>query len=469
MYDIVLGEHGMKFAPPIAALSAGLVLFGAFNTPRTVSAAAPASPAVLHVGQIDHQDVAPQPGSEPGTLVEPDVAVSPLNPAIAVAVAHDGRFPNGGAVDISYAWTHDGGAHWRHAPMPGLTKAAGGAWDRASDPVVAFGPNGDVFVSTLVFNLGCRTGVAVSRSTDGGATFGAPTLAQSSSSCNYSDDKNWLVVDTQPNSPHRGRLYQFWTAFLAVNGQGAGSPQVLRWSDDHGAHWSGTTVVSGPHENTQDSQAMIQPDGTITDVYLGKGSSLVARTSTDGGATWSAESLVVQSVGGGPRGIRCCLPAAAADPVTGRMYAVWEANGAERSDAVELSTSADGRVWSPAQRVSRDGGKTTIQYVNSTVTAYGGRVFVSYGARDTAVSNGRYVQQEVSSSYNGGRTFGAPLLLGPLSDLHYAAVAGGKFPGDYIGASATSGTVVLVWCVSSAPSDAEQKFHQTLFGAVLRP
>jgi hypothetical protein len=110
----------------------------------------------LHVGQIARQNVRSRNGCEPDTLVEPDVAVSPFNSRIQVAVAHDCRFANGGAVDIAYAWTHDGGARWHNAPVPGLTKAVGGVWDRASDPVVAFGPDGSVYVSALVFDTAAR-------------------------------------------------------------------------------------------------------------------------------------------------------------------------------------------------------------------------------------------------------------------------------------------------------------------------
>jgi hypothetical protein len=426
---------------------------------------------VLHVGQIDQQDIAPRTGSEPQTLVEPDVAVSPLNPQIAVAASHDGRFAGGGAIDISYAWTHDGGATWHHAPMQGLTRAAGGVWDRASDPVVAFGPDGDVYLSALVFDRGCASGVAVARSTDGGATFANPVLAHSSTTCDYSDDKNWLVVDTQKGSAHLGRLYQFWTPFLSVNGTSAGSPQVLRWSDDHGATWSASTVVSAPNGNTQNSQPMIQPDGTITDTYeaynsLG-GAAIVARTSHDGGATWSPETTVTTSIGAGPHGIRCCLPGASVDPVTGELYAVWEAPG--KHDAVLLSTSNDGLHWSVPLHVSHDGGRATIQHINVAVTAYGGRVFVSYATRDLANQHGRYLQQQLEASYDGGASFGPAVALGPLSDLTYAAVAGGKFPGDYIGASALHGVVVVVWCVSSAPPDPTAKFHQTLYAATLQP
>jgi hypothetical protein len=169
---------------------------------------------ILHVGQIAQQDIPPESYSEPDTLVEPDVAVSPTNADWAVAVAHDGRYPDGGAVDITYAWTHDGGKTWHHQPVQGITKSAGGTWDRASDPIVAWGPDGSVYLSILPVNLDCQSGVYVTRSTNGGKTFGTPVLAHYSDSCNYSDDKNYLAIDNSPHSPHYGRLYQFWTPFI---------------------------------------------------------------------------------------------------------------------------------------------------------------------------------------------------------------------------------------------------------------
>ncbi|HST65556.1 MAG TPA: sialidase family protein [Mycobacteriales bacterium] len=443
------------------------------------------------VGQISRQDVAPQPGSEPDTLVEPDVAVSPVNPRIAVAVAHDGRFPDGGAVDISYAWTHDGGLSWHHAPMPFLTKAVGGQWDRVSDPVVAFGPDGTVYVSTLLISLDCPSAVGVSRSTDGGRTFGRPVLAHFSASCAVSDDKNWLVADTGAHSPHRGRLYQFWTPFLSdADGNLTGSPQAVRWSDDHGRHWSRTVFVSATDIFTQNSQPMIQPDGTITDTYLNFGSDsgregpesrigeddrtdaapaaetgdlIVARTSRDGGAHWSSEVAVTHDAGEGPQGIRCCLPSATADPVTGRLYVAWDSADPA---VVALSSSRDGRHWSAPVRVNRES-RPGLDHVNVDVTAERGRVYVSYGTRDTTVQSGRFVQQRLSVSADGGRHFGLPLSLGPRSDLNFAAEAGGRFPGDYIGSSVRHGRLYLVWCLSSLPPDPAATFHQMLWEATL--
>jgi hypothetical protein len=447
---------------------------------------------VLHVGQIAEQDIPSQPGSEPDTLVEPDIAVSPTDPRIAVAVAHDGRFPNGGAVDISYSWTHDGGRHWQHAPMPGLTVANGGVWARVSDPVAAFGPDGSVYISTLLFGADCPSAVGVSRSTDGGRTFGPPVLADFSDTCAFSNDKNWLVVDTSPTSRHRGRLYQFWTAFLTDDqGNDAGSPQMLRWSDDRGRHWSPRITVSGPHANTQGSQPMLKPDGTIVDSYLNFGPGgggeepehqvgaaaqarpsaaaaepgvpLVATTSRDGGATWSAESTITTQVGPGPDGIRCCLPSAIADPRTGQLYAVWTDVAL---DVINLSRSTDGRHWSAPIEVTRSP-TPGLERVNVDVSAYGGRVYVSYGTRDTTVAGGEFVQQQLSTSVDRGAHFGRPLSLGPLSDLKFAAQAGGIFPGDYIGSAASRGLVYLVWCRSSTPADPAATFHQTLYAAVL--
>jgi len=450
----------------------------------TPALAAPSGPpAVLHVGQIGRQTVAAHGNCEPDTLVEPDIAISPFNTKIEVAVAHDCRFATGGAVDIFYSWTHDGGAHWHQSRLPGLTKAVGGTFDRASDPVVAFGADGSVYVSSLVLDVSCPGGVAVSRSTDGGATFGMPVLVHESDTCAVIDDKNWLVTDTQPMSPFFGRIYQFWTTFLS-NGT---SPQVVRWSDNQGKTWSGTHVLN-PNNFSQNSQPFVQPDGAITDTYLFSGSafgngtrqgfilkkgpnansgtSIVARTSFDGGAHWTKPVVVVRNVGGGPADIRCCLPLMEGDHATGRMFQVWNANGPGVRDAVQISSSTDGgQTWSSPVKVT-PGSAPNIQYINAAVATARGRVFVSYGRRD--LNDPNIIQQELTWSDNGGATFATPIVLGPPSNLRYAAVAGAKFPGDYTGLSATPARVAGAWTLASKPPDPAAAFHQVLFGATLR-
>jgi hypothetical protein len=468
-----------------------------------VARLAAAPPSVLTVGQVAAQDVPALPGSEPDTLVEPDVAVSPVDPRVAVAAAHDGRYPNGGAVGISYAWTADGGRTWQHRPLPGVTSATGGeaTWARATDPVVAFDHQGRAYVSTLLFNLGCDSAVAVSRSTDGGRTFGAPVLAHRSADCAEQDDKNWLVVDTSADSPHRGRLYQFWTPFLTdMFGSPDGSPQAVIWSDDHGETWSRPVAVSPPHANTQNSQAMVLPDGTVVDAYVDFGATsieegageglarlpeaaqarrqrvrpggpratvepppmLVTRISRDGGRTWTDGGLISSTLGEGPVGIRCCLPSATVDPVTGRMYAAWV--GMDPRELL-VSTSTDGGSWSSPRRVNRGSGDA--QAVNVDVSAYGGTLGVTYGLTNPDINRGRYAHQYVATSRDHGAIFSPAVVLGPRIDYAYAAQAGGIFPGDYIGSAMRGDRMYAVWCVSSNPHRAGARFHQVVYGATL--
>jgi hypothetical protein len=484
---LVLGAAGVG-AGPAAATG------GAASTGSAASAASP--PSVRTVSRIAVQDVPALPGSEPDTLAEPDVAVSPRDSRIAVAVAQDGRYPDGGAVGISYSWTRDGGLHWHHQPLPGVTSATGGdpTWARATDPVAAFDAAGRAYVSTLLFNTGCDSAVAVSRSADGGRTFGAPVLVHRSSTCAVSDDKNWLVVDTGRSSPHRGRLYQFWTPFLLDPfGNADGSPQAVAWSDDQGRTWTKPVAVSAPHANTQNAQPMFRRDGTVVDSYLDSGAQpagegpeaaqarhtaarvpprpraaaeapeqkIVTRVSRDGGAHWTEGGTVTEDVGEGPAGIRCCLPTAASDPVTGRMYVAWSATDPRR---LLLSTSTDGRNWSAPRRMNP--GVQRAQVVNADVAAYGGTLAVSYALTNAATSpDDRIAQQRVVTSRDAGVHLTTPTVIGPVSDYAGAAQAGGIFPGDYIGTALRGHRLYAVWCVSKRPSRAGARFHQVEYGA----
>ena len=477
-----------------AVACAVALIAGGVLSAGTSAATTPAA-SVVHVGQIIAQDVAPQPGSEPDTVVEPDVAVSPVDSRIAVAVSHDGRYPDGGAVGISYAWTHDGGQTWHHQPVPQLTSSTGGpaVWIRASDPVVAFGPTGDVYISTLLIAQTCPSAVAVSRSTDGGRTFARPVLAHYSSQCAVSDDKNTLVVDTSPTSPHRGRLYQFWTPFLTDPfGNPDGSPQAMVYSDNQGRTWSQPIAVSAPHANTQNSTAMVQPDGTVVDAYIDYGnqaqenedtefrhhegvivtqprdaaaSGPVIRTavSTDGGQRFHSGGIVTKDVGEGPLGIRCCLDSATADPATGRLYVAWNSTNLSK---IKLSSSADGVRWGAPIEVNA--ASSSLYGVNVDVSASAGTVAVSYGLTNAHPTHGRWADQFIALSHNAGTSFAAPIGVGPRSNYTYAAEAGGIFPGDYIGTSlASDGRLYAVWCVSSKPATAGAKYHQVVYDAVL--
>src|SRR5207244_8396566 len=112
--------------------------------------------------------------TQPDTQIEPSVAVNPANPRNAVAVYQEGRFADGGAYTNGYATTFDGGRTWKAGELPKLTLNGrqGGPFERASDPVVAFGPDNTVYVSSIVFDFnagnGMHSAIAISVSKDGG-------------------------------------------------------------------------------------------------------------------------------------------------------------------------------------------------------------------------------------------------------------------------------------------------------------
>jgi hypothetical protein len=104
------------------------------------------------------------------------------------------------------------------------------------------------------------------------------------------------------------------------------------------------------------------------------------------------------------------------------------------------------------------------------VVARGGTVYVAYGTRTQPQNSGGFVQQQLSVSRNGGRSFGSPISIGPRSVLKYAAQARGYFPGDYIGEAIAPGRIYAVWAVSSKPpASSTSPYHQVIYGATLRP
>jgi hypothetical protein len=73
--------------------------------------------------------------SQHATEVEPDSFASGSTIVDAFQV---GRFFNGGASNIGWARSTDGGASWSHGFLPGITTFAGGSFARVSDPSVAY-------------------------------------------------------------------------------------------------------------------------------------------------------------------------------------------------------------------------------------------------------------------------------------------------------------------------------------------
>jgi hypothetical protein len=79
---------------------------------------------------------------------------NPKDSSNIIGVYQQDRYAFGGARGLAAAVSHDGGASWSSTYPPfstcaGGTEANGGDFQRASDPWLAFAPNGDAYFISL--------------------------------------------------------------------------------------------------------------------------------------------------------------------------------------------------------------------------------------------------------------------------------------------------------------------------------
>src|SRR3954469_6496972 len=374
--------------------------------------------------------------SQHRTHVEPD---SFAFGSTEVAAYQSGRFFDGGSSGTGFATTTDNGATWTSGFLPGTTvfDAPAGPYSRATDPAVAYDSIHDVwFVSTLgLVQKGKKLkgqAVLVSRSTDGGHSWGNPVVvANAAKSQDF--DKNWITCDNNASSPFKGNCYVTFDDF--------GHADTIKFSTstNGGTSW-------GPALNTADNahglggQPVVQPNGTVVvPAANASETAIIATRSTNGGASWEASNLVSQVVDhpvaanlrSGP------LPSAEIDG-NDNVYVVWqdcrfEANCA--ANDIVLSKSANGTSWSAATGVPADGANANAdQFIPGLGVDPSGRLALTYYYYDDA-NCGTTCQLNVGylSSANGGSTWSSQTMLaGPISPSWIADTSQGRMVGDYI-------------------------------------
>jgi hypothetical protein len=424
---------------------------------------------------------------QPDTQAEPSVAVNPQNPLNVVATYQEGRRANGGDATNGYATSFDGGATWQSGEVPKLTTqiTPKGTFERASDAVAAFGPDNTVYINSLVFDQdtsnGLRSGMAVNVSKDGGKTWSDPVIFQDDQ-LGGTNDKNWIVVD-QSDAPghHKGRVYVIWDRVAPVvyqycdhdcdqkanwlptfdtlspvvfPGQGIGAYPVIMDNGGLGIVLSTLSagVETSPDEPDEgaDNQVFISAPAAGTTPYPAPLQFLPPIQISEN----RSNGTVAQRAAEG-------LPAAAADPSRGTLYAVWD-DGRFRTDTVNdavISRSTDnGQTWSSPSRVNPGPKDDKVNHYNVTVAVgEDGKLYVDYRVRDQSGTPPLFAPPRIDTyhqqSTDAGRTWTAPLLIDSVASnpLYGAFSRDGTFEGDY-DQTATSGGYTYITRAKGLPS-----------------
>lgn len=256
---------------------------------------------------------APQTGRVyPNSEVEPQVDVNPTNPSNIVGAWQQDRWTNGGANSLVAGVSHDGGLTWHEVVIPGITRCGGGGvYERATDPWVSFAPNGDVYFMSQTFNDSNPTNaMLVSKSTDGGETWGPPITLIRDTAGTVLNDKLALTADPT----NENLAYSVWTRLVFPNARASATsgkralgfrgPTWFARTTNGGVSWEKARMIYDPGQINQTigNQIVVLPDGTLVNAFnliynfkntnKVRGNNVAVMRSTDKGAHWSNPSIV---------------------------------------------------------------------------------------------------------------------------------------------------------------------------------
>ena len=397
---------------------------------------------------------------------EPHIVRAPNDPDFLLAIVQEGRTTTGGAANCGYAVSHDGGLTWRRALIPKLAKTSGGIYDVASDPVAAIDADGVAYLNTLgVRDPAPRIGTAlVSRSTDGGATFGDPIIVYEAPNNEFFPDKNWIAVNSFPGTPTAGRVVVTFTLISNPPGSSPVRPIVRSFSDDGGQTWSPIGFLHDPSTESQGSQPAFLPDGKLAVSYWNFNKTPTTADdfieiviSPDGGATFDAPKFVTSTgnIYDHPR-IRdaVVLPSMSASR-NGHLFLAWQATHGGSPRIMFTKSTDQGNSWTTPIPISDNPAGQAVIVPAIAASPDGQTVSVSfYDARNNPDSLTK-LDMYLAQSFDGGATWQPNIRLTPVStDASLAPMSGSNpnFPnymlGDYMGiAESTNANVpaVPIW------------------------
>jgi hypothetical protein len=490
------------------------------------------------LGPYPTQDVA-NPALRVKDHSESDLRIDPTNPSHLIGQSKWAVNAEGYNHLLGFYESFDGGATW---PVQGHVPGYEG-WTDNTDPVGAFDPWGNFYSLVLPYQFYYGNGgvhkfdngsnqtnptvppeaIAVAvhpRATLSGKTpaaswitthAGHPDYLMTAKNANTNDpDKQWIAIDTNPASPHYGRVYAMWTVFVF-------NPSVIYEShadarpDGTHSDWSPPQVLPSVSGKRWDTYLLphVAPDGTVwtttTNNPAGKGFGIADISliwSADGGATWQGP-LPVRSDISVPtyqnttfrEGIVNTF-AVGLKKVSGRypLYVSWEDGGTGLSNVYVTASFDGGRTWADPLRVNDNAGPTEALQPNLDVAPNGTVVDAFYDrrltcpAQGTAEAAGAGIANDPGTSASPGTPYGRANYcvntaaqfykpnLAPsgnnvrlsahtwdpqLSALHPSCICtSGTFIGDYFGVASGGGFTHTTSVSTFNAAGENASFHQ---------
>jgi hypothetical protein len=411
------------------------------------AAPAAANVALTQVSTDPYTDTQAQHQSE----VEPDTYAFG---ATIVSAFQVGRVSGGGASNIGWARSGDGGATWTHGFLPGITTNGGGTFGQASDAAVAFDARHNVWLISSLGISGSTVDVVTSRSTDGGLTWSNPVITATGSL-----DKNWIACDNTATSAHYGNCYTEYDITTS------GDSIRMKTSTNGGTTWGAALAPGGSHAGLG-GQPVVLPNGDVIVPYLSTSDTIRSFRSTNGGSSWSSTVAVAtvshHDAAGGLR--EEALPSAEAD-ATGTVYVSWSdcrfRSGCPRNDIVVAKSTSE-TTWASPTRVPIDATTSTVDHfvpgigVDPSRSGSSARIGLTYYYYPNSSCTTSTCQLDVGfiSSANGGSSWSAATAVaGPMNLSWIPNTSQGRMFGDYISTSVLpGGNAYPVLPVATAPS-----------------
>lgn len=393
---------------------------------------------------------------------EPSIAVDPNDPEHLVAAGNDYGTPNGDAW-VGYHVSWDGGETWSRDLIPGYRQGPPSeltGFEGAGDPVVMFGPEGNVYIAGICFKRalnpfgfgyewGRADGIFVATSTDGGVTFDQITVVITAlQTLIMFHDKEWMAVDM-----NNGNVYVMWAAFTGL----VTSNILFSRSTDGGDSFSTPQIVSqyiAREFNSQGSTLQVDSNGTIHAFWIDFSTETVRYTySVDEGQSFSTPQSVSDVVeiprtmeGNDYRTPTLLMSAIdlSGTETDGFVYVTWNDYRYGDADILLIYTHDGGSTWSDPIRVNDDEeGNGLDQFFPAVAVSNQGIVNIFfYDRRDD--ENNTLIRSYFSQSFDGGQnfTFNINISDEPFDGNN----APHPFIGDYSGMAAHNNSAYAIWC-----------------------